>query len=189
MDAARTLLSSAQKIFSELGSAVGLGESSVSAGMVELMAANLPEASRELESAHARFTALGVVAGAGIAAAWLAETLYRQGGWDGAQRWAAVAEETGGAGSRDGVIWLGVQAKLAARSGDLAAAEVRARSAIDLVDHTDALVDRADALLNLAEVLRLGGREAEAHEVGGVAASLYDAKGHVIGSARASSRR
>ncbi|MFN0284481.1 MAG: ATP-binding protein [Kineosporiaceae bacterium] len=185
-DAARSLLASAERAFHELGSPVGLGEVDCSSGLVELMADNPDPACLRLESAYSRFTAQGAAAGAGRAAGWLAESRWRQRDWEDAARWADVAAMLSGGGqTRDAVVWLGVQAKLTARRGDLAAAQALARDAAAGVEATDALVDRADALLNLAEVLQSGGRTAEADVLSRRAQAFYAAKGHVIGAARA----
>jgi class 3 adenylate cyclase/tetratricopeptide (TPR) repeat protein len=188
IDPARSLLASAHRVFSELGSPVGLGEVESSLGLVELMADSPDPACRRLESAYVQFDAQGAAAGAGRAAGWLAETLWRQGDWDGAARWADVAATSGSRQTRDAVVWLGVLAKLTARSGDLAAALTLARDAEATVEATDALVDRADALVNLAEVLQLGGRTSEADALSRRAHAFYAAKGHVIGAARAARR-
>jgi class 3 adenylate cyclase/tetratricopeptide (TPR) repeat protein len=192
LDAARTVLGSAQQMFTELGSVVGLGESSLSMGMIDLMAGDPARASDRLQEAHERFSSAAATAGAGRAAAWLSEAYYRQGDWDLARRWSGVADggSTGtGTGTRWDAVWQAVQAKLAARDGRTTQAEAQARRAVKLVEGTDALVDRADALLSLGEVLRLSGRVADAEELGHAAAALYDAKGHVIGSAYAIASR
>ena len=76
----------------------------------------------------------------------------------------------------------GLQAKLAARGGR--DGEEAARDAVALAAGTDALNLQADALANLAETLRLLGREAEASAAADEAARLYERKGNVAALAR-----
>jgi class 3 adenylate cyclase/tetratricopeptide (TPR) repeat protein len=187
-EAATTLLASSRAIFSELGSAAGLAECQLTAGLVELMAGQAETACGVLELAYHLFTDTGVTAGAAEAAAWMAEARYRTGAWADAATWAALAERERGTSGRRDAVWVGVQAKLAARNGDHTAAGEWARRGVALVEGTDALVDRADAQLNLAEVLLLANRAEDAETHQRVAAHLYDAKGHLVGIARAMSR-
>jgi tetratricopeptide (TPR) repeat protein len=185
IEPARSLLDSAQQVFRDLGSPIGLGEVELSLGLVELMSGNTVPAFGALEAAYQRFNGLGVAGGAGRAAGWLAESKYRQGDLNGAASWAHTA--AGGHRSRDAFVWLGVQAKVAARSGNHEAAQILAREAVALVEDTDALVDRADALMNQAQVQRLCGHANEAETSARRAAALYTTKGHVVGAARAAS--
>jgi ATP/maltotriose-dependent transcriptional regulator MalT len=83
------------------------------------------------------------------------------------------------------VVWRGVQSKILAEHGEPDAGEALAREAVSLAGLTDLLWAHGDAMLDLAEVLRFGGREQEANTVVRAAASLYDLKGHVVGAARA----
>jgi hypothetical protein len=77
---------------------------------------------------------------------------------------------------------LGVQAKLAARSGD--GGEEAARTAVELAASTDALNLHADALANLAETLTLLGQDTGAVAAADEAARLYERKGNVAALAR-----
>jgi hypothetical protein len=60
-----------------------------------------------------------------------------------------------------------------------------ARAAVDLARPTDALTLRAEASIDLAEVLGLAGRTAEALSALEDAARLFDAKGNVASGSRA----
>ena len=84
-------------------------------------------------------------------------------------------------------LWRGVRAKIRAGAGELDEADALAREAVRLIEPTDLLTDRGDALLDLAEVLRLGGRatDAEAAARGGL--ELYERKGNLVSAARARS--
>jgi hypothetical protein len=48
-----------------------------------------------------------------------------------------------------------------AREGDVAAAEEAIREAIEIVERTDFLFDRGTVFVDLAELLRIAGREEE----------------------------
>ena len=54
-----------------------------------------------------------------------------------------------------------------------------------LVERTDAPNDAADALSELAEVLELAGRSAQAREASALALALYARKGNVVSARRA----
>ena len=59
-------------------------------------------------------------------------------------------------------MWRGVRAKILARQNRIDEAEAVAHEAVRLVAQTDLLTHHGDALLDLAEVLQLGGRPADA---------------------------
>jgi tetratricopeptide (TPR) repeat protein len=77
-----------------------------------------------------------------------------------------------------------VEAKLAARDGDLGAALELAREAAALAGATDALNQRAQVGLDLATVLRAAGREGEATAAEEEALRLLEAKGNVAALVR-----
>jgi len=77
-----------------------------------------------------------------------------------------------------------VEAKLAARDGDLDAALELAREAAALAGATDALNQRAQVGLDLATVLHAAGREGEATAAEKDALRLLEAKGNVAALAR-----
>jgi class 3 adenylate cyclase/tetratricopeptide (TPR) repeat protein len=183
--AANSLLDKSRALLADLGSEIGLCEIAASAGLVALLGDEPEVAERELRSAQAGYDARGLSAGLAHAAAWRSEALYRLGRWDEAADLAGVAQDTAGERSRDAVAWKGVQAKIAARRGETGRAERLASEAVEVVEETDAIVDRADAALTLSFVHALCGRREESLSVGNRAAAFYDAKGHVVGSARA----
>ena len=75
-----------------------------------------------------------------------------------------------------------------ARAGRRAEAETLAREALELVRTTDFPAARGDAAMDLAEVLSLGGRGAEATEYLQEALALYEQKGCRVAAARARAR-
>jgi hypothetical protein len=69
-----------------------------------------------------------------------------------------------------------LRGRLLAREGLIAEGETLAVDAIRIAEQTDALTHHGEALLDLAEVLRLGERHAEAAERIEEALALFDAK-------------
>jgi tetratricopeptide (TPR) repeat protein len=85
------------------------------------------------------------------------------------------------------VIVESTRAKSLAERGEYEAAEERARHAVSLAGRTDALAMHGDALADLAEVLRLAGREREAAEALDRALELYEQKGSTVSRDRTQS--
>ena len=79
----------------------------------------------------------------------------------------------------------GLLAKVAARRGDAVAAEQLAREGTVISEQTEQLTCSADAYADLAEVLRLIGKEDEAQAANDEALERYERKGHVVGARRA----
>jgi hypothetical protein len=85
------------------------------------------------------------------------------------------------------VIWRGVAATALARQRRAAEAEALAREAVALVERTDLLSHHGDAMLDLAEVLRMCDRAADAEQATRAGIALYERKGNVAAAARARS--
>ena len=83
------------------------------------------------------------------------------------------------------MMWRGVRARIRAGRGDVEEGETLAREAVRLAEPTDLLVLRADALLDLAAVVGLGGKLAEAEAAVRRALELYERKGDAVSAARA----
>jgi hypothetical protein len=73
-----------------------------------------------------------------------------------------------------------VKAKLLAAKGDYQAADRLAREAVKLADDTDDLFMRGQVFMAQAEVLRLGGRDADAVPVLRQAVEVSERKGNVV---------
>jgi Flp pilus assembly protein TadD len=76
------------------------------------------------------------------------------------------------------VVWRGVQGKVLARREQFEDGESLAREAVALVEQTDLLTHHGDALLDLATVLRLAGRTADAESAFQAGCSLHERKGN-----------
>src|SRR4029453_4131390 len=81
-----------------------------------------------------------------------------------------------------------VKAKLLAAKGAYEAAYRIAREAVGLSDDSDDLFMRGQLLMALAEVLRLGGRDAEAIPVLQQAVEVSERKGNVVTAQEARAR-
>ena len=81
-------------------------------------------------------------------------------------------------------LGLGVLARVRAGEGDVAGAEEAIREAIEIVERTDFLFDRGTVQLDLAEVMELFGRGAEARAARERALEMFEAKGDLVSAAR-----
>ena len=83
------------------------------------------------------------------------------------------------------VLYRLTRARLLVDAGAFDEAERVARDALAIVEPTDLLDLRGDVLLELAAVLRSGGRADEARECVETGIGLYEAKGNVVAVERA----
>jgi len=98
---------------------------------------------------------------------------------------AEVAEVAAGSAiAVERALGLGVLARVRAREGDAAAAEEAIREAVEIVERTDFLFDRGTVFLDLAEVLRIAGREEESRSALERARSEFERKGDLVSTAR-----
>jgi tetratricopeptide (TPR) repeat protein len=117
---------------------------------------------------------------------FLAEALYRQGRDDEA---LALTEESQAVAADDDVatqyLWRCVRAKVLARRGDLATGEALAREAIAIIENAQDPESQGYAWLDLAEVLAMAGRTAEATAAATSAEVHFATKGNEPSAARA----
>jgi class 3 adenylate cyclase/tetratricopeptide (TPR) repeat protein len=179
-DDARAAALRAEQIYLELGLKLAFAGLTQVAGPIELLAGDPVAAAHVIRRGYDVLHEIGVT---GDSDALLAEALYQQGAHDQAGH---VVRGCGTSVSDSDVtprtIMLGVEAKLAARAGD--GGVENARKAVQLAAATDAINLHADALVNLAETLRLLGREDEWAEPMQHAADLYERKGNIAALAR-----
>jgi len=165
---ARTLFTQGLAILEELGLKLRMATRRTISGAIELLADDPVAAERELRWGYERLEEMSVKADAGGIARQLAEALYRQGRYDEAERYAGSD----------------VRAKLLARRGDVEGAERLAREAVVDANGEDNPNRRGNVRVALAEVLALGGRNAEALAVLDEARALFEAKRNVAAVAR-----
>jgi len=185
-DRARRLVGEANEILGELGRM----EEAVShhEALVELLAGRPAEAEARLRPGYEKLERMGERTRLGTTAAMLAQALFDQDRHREAEELCQASERIA---APDDVVtqalWRGVWAKIRARAGELDEAEALAREAVRILEPTDLLTDRGNALLDLAEVLRLGGRAAEADMIARGGLELYERKGNLVSAARARS--
>jgi class 3 adenylate cyclase/tetratricopeptide (TPR) repeat protein len=152
-------------------------------GMVELLSADYEAAERELRLGYDELAVVGHSSYLSTTAAFLAKPLYELGRFDEAFEMTQASEETASPDDiASHVIWRGTRAKLLAGDGDTGAADL-AREAVELVGETDLVNIAADAYADLAQTLRLLGREQDAAEPRERALELYQAKGNLASAA------
>jgi len=121
-----------------------------------------------------------------ITAGWLAHCLYALGRYDEAEDFAGVCENSAAKNwVAAQVLWRGARAMLLARRGNVESGEALAREAVDLALRTDRVDTQTDALMDLAEVLRVGGRGGEAVPIVADALRRYELKEVQPAAARA----
>jgi predicted ATPase len=183
LDDARRLYGHATATLEDLGLTSMLASLRMYSGMTELIARDHEAAEREFRRGYDELAALGHSAYLSTTAAFLAKPLYELGRYDDAFE---VTQASAEAASRDDIasqsIWRSTRAKILARRGDDAAAEL-AQEALDLLEDTDLVNTRADALVDLGETMRLLGRKGEASRARAGALELYEAKGNLASAA------
>ena len=173
-------------ILLDLGLRILASSSALIAGQVGLLAGEPQRAESELRWGYEILDEIGDRNGLATVAAGLAEALLAQGRDEEALACAATGREC--AAPEDvptQVGWRGPAAAAMARRGQLEEGERLAREAVGLAEQTDFLDLHAGVLLNLAEVLRLAGKAAEAAAAARAGAELYAAKGNLVALARA----
>lgn len=174
---ARLLLGRARTILDELGLKSRLAETALIASAIETLAGDHRAAETVLRDGYAILDAMGERAVRSTVAAFLADALTAQRRDDEAEALLEVGEATAAA---DDVVTQAklkaTRAKILARRGSLEEAEVLARTAVELLQATDAIDEQAGALRDLADVLTLAGDPSAARATLQEALRLYRAK-------------
>jgi tetratricopeptide (TPR) repeat protein len=150
-------------------------------GWIETLAGDPSAAERMQREGHEALEAVGESGRRSTLAAELAHSIYAQGRYDEADRFAEISKEAAASddvGSQ--VLWRGAKAKVLARRGELAEAERLARAGLAMVEKTEFVMHHSLALLDLAEVLHLAGATGEAVGLAEKALSLYEKKGCIV---------
>ena len=147
------------------------------------------DAAGAVQLGHSSFDGLMALGHAGFAnttAAGLAQAYLALRRDEEAEHWARVAIESGDA--RDPAAAgpaLGTWARVLARRGQFDEAEAKAHQSLEIWGNSDNLDQVADAHFDLADVLRLAGRAAEAPQELRIALNLYNRKEHLAGARQA----
>ncbi|HVH32326.1 MAG TPA: tetratricopeptide repeat protein, partial [bacterium] len=155
-------------------------------GPLEILAGDLAAAERELTTTCETLEQMGERSWYCSLAAGLAETIYLQGRYDEAYGWTVRAELTAGVGDLEAQAdFRAVRAKILGRRGEFAEAERLAREAVEIGRPSEELDHEGDAYFDLAEVLRLAGRTAEAADALREAIHLWTLKVNVVSVSKA----
>ncbi len=186
-DEARELVDAHKELVQELGLRVTAAAAAETYGIIEMLAGDPVAAERELAWGYGLLEEIGETQNFPDLAAKLADALYVQGLDDRALELSRVSERCDGAGrsfSRRAVAgsparscWPGK----ATWSRPRCWPEKRWRSRTRRTSRCCA----ADALMDLAEVLRIAGRDAESGPFVEQALELYEQKGNVVAAAKA----
>ena len=181
VDQARRSLATAHAAFEDLGLRFWLaGPVAYLSGWTEMLAGDPDAAERMLRPGYEGLGRMGRGSWlASTVAGLLAHSLYAQGRYDEAEEVATASGQL--AGSDDvysQVVGRGAHAKALCALGHAGRAEAMAREAVDLAAGTDCPQLQGEAFLDLAEVLRRTGREAEAADLTGRARSRFEDKGN-----------
>jgi ATP/maltotriose-dependent transcriptional regulator MalT len=183
---ARELLAAGRQSLDQLGLSVWAAVTAQEAFFVEMLAGDPAAAAATLRRSDEALREMGERSFRSTIAGLLAHALCALGEDDEAERFSRECEES--AADEDvfsQVLWRSARAKVLARRGEAGAAEAAAGEAVAIADRTDLLNTQADALLDLAEVLALAGRAAEARDAALEAAERFERKGNLPSLARA----
>jgi tetratricopeptide (TPR) repeat protein len=167
-------------MYEELGLIGSVESAGRDRAYIEILAGRLEDAERHLRESCEASIRRNESSFVSSQAAELADVLYRLGRHDEAQSWALTARDRAGEGDLHAqVFWRAIEARLAARRGELELGVSLAKAAVEMMEQTDAISQHAKVLLDLAEVHRLGGNEGAAHAAVSQAEELYRAKGNI----------
>jgi len=170
----------ARAVLRDLGQGVRSASSSLDLAMVELLAGDPAAAERELRDDVEMLEAMGETYFLSTMAAVLAWAVRDQGRDDEALELTKTAESTAASDDIDAqVMWRCVRAPILARSGSVEEAEQMAQAGLDLAKQTDLPGLLGYALSELAQVLRISGRGADAHRFLVEAMHIYSRKGDI----------
>jgi class 3 adenylate cyclase/tetratricopeptide (TPR) repeat protein len=182
---ARRLNQQARDISIDKGEVLTAAADSVADGLAELLADQPAAAEAALRTGLATLEQMGGTGPLANVAAMLARALLVQGNDEEAEQNVRLCEEIAATSQLDSQVkWRALRAILLARRGELAAAEELAQEAVIRAESCEQPDTQAEALADLAEVLRLGGKDADAAEVTDRAVSLYERKGNVVAAAK-----
>ena len=181
---ARDLLDQGRAISDELGFRVWVAGFSLAAGDIEMLAGEPTAAERELRRGYQALEAMGERGLLATVAAELARAVCLQGRYGEAEELTRVSEGLARPADMSArIAWRAVRARSVAGRGDLPAAETLAREALAMTERTDDLNRQARVLVDLADILRRGGREDEAAPLLEGALELLERKGNVVAAA------
>jgi tetratricopeptide (TPR) repeat protein len=141
----------------------------------------LPAAEETLRNGDRELERMGGIGPRVNVSAMLARVLLLRGRTEAAEEMTRTCERIASRHQLDAQIkWRAIRAVILARRGAFEQANDLAKQAVDLADESDQVDSRAEAHVDLAEVLRLGGRHGEAARELELAVWLYKEKGNQV---------
>jgi class 3 adenylate cyclase/tetratricopeptide (TPR) repeat protein len=179
---ARALLGRGASILRELGMTLELAATAGLYGaVVETLAGDYEAAEAAIRTSYDTLKSKGEKARLSSRAALLAQIVYRLGRYDEAMDLADEADAVSALDDMEPQIWLrGVRAKVLARRGRFDDAEREARDNVRLAEETDWPGYTGTGWTDLAEVLQLAGRPADAAAAARRAGEFFEAKGDLV---------
>jgi class 3 adenylate cyclase/tetratricopeptide (TPR) repeat protein len=178
---ARLLYRRSRASLEELGCFFLAALTSLTSGVIEVLAGDLAVAESELRTDYGRLEEMGERNYISTTAGLLASVLYRQGRHDESAEFAGVCENLA---SSDDVasqfLWRCVRGKLSAQRGAFGEAESLLSAAMALIETSDQIDWQGDGLLDFSEVQELAGAPARAAALSEQAAGLFERKGNAV---------
>jgi class 3 adenylate cyclase/tetratricopeptide (TPR) repeat protein len=166
------------ELYRQFGNELLRAASNMSRASSELRAGSLDAAEAAARQGIDALEQLGGTGFLSTTVGLLAETLYRQGRYDEAEKLAGRTAELAMVDDFDPLFrWRAVLARVLAQRGDFVEAEKLAREGVDIVEQTDWHLHRGEAFTALGEVLELAGRRDEARAVYEQAVDAFELKG------------
>jgi hypothetical protein len=168
----------------ELGWTFLAAQTSFDSGPVDMLAGDLEAAEAELRRDYDALERMGETNYISTIAALLAEVLYRKNDLEGADEFTHISERLA---AHDDVSsqfrWRSVRGKILASRGSFDQGEKLTREAVDLIGGSDDPNSQGEAMMDLAQVLRLASRRADAAEAAGAGLALFEAKANTVSAA------
>jgi tetratricopeptide (TPR) repeat protein len=166
------------ELYRQFGNELLRAASNMSRASSELRAGSLDAAEAAARQGIDALEQLGGTGFLSTTVGLLAETLYRQGRYDEAEKLAGRTAELAMVDDFDPLFrWRAVLARVLAQRGEFVEAEKLAREGVDIVEQTDWHLHRGEAFTALGEVLELAGRRNEARAVYEQAVDAFERKG------------
>jgi class 3 adenylate cyclase/tetratricopeptide (TPR) repeat protein len=185
LDKARECYRRGRALLRELGSSLSAAATGCDVLCVELIAGDLAAALREVMPDFEFLKAAGETYYMSTTAALISRAIREMGRDDDAMVFSRIAEDTSAVDDVETqALWRSARAPILARAGQLVEAESLARSAVALIQPTDALTMQGDTAYELATVLWLAGQAGESLRSIDTAIGIYAAKGDIMSAAR-----
>jgi tetratricopeptide (TPR) repeat protein len=185
-DEARALYRRSRAGLEELGWKFHAALTSIHSAPVELLAGDPMGAESELRHDFDALESMRERNYISTTAGFLAEALYQQDRFEEADSFVQISKEIAAPNDLSSqLLWRGVSGKILARTGMLEESDRLVREAVQLMQGSEEPVSQGYALMDLAEVLRLAGREDDAAVAIKEAIELFDEKGNLVAAERA----